>query len=205
MESSAGEIRNYLRERLPEHMIPSAVIRLEALPLTANGKLDRRALPSPERDDLESQKPYIAPRNEVESELIKIWEEVIGVTPIGVADNFFEVGGHSLSAIRLMARIETHFGRKLPLATLIQSGTVERMAELLGNEMAPQASALVPIQPAGSKPSLFFMHPSGGGVLCYRDLAKHSAWTSLSTVCRIQCSTAAINRTTAFSKWRPII
>jgi thioesterase domain-containing protein len=173
VESNAAEVRNYLRERLPEHMIPAAVVRLDALPLTSNGKLDRRALPAPERDDVESRKSYVAPRNTVESELVKIWEDIIGVTPLGVADNFFEVGGHSLSAIRLMARIETHFGRKLPLSILVQSGTIESMAQVLSNELTPHTTPLVTIQPAGSKRPVFFVHPSGGGVLCYVALSNH--------------------------------
>jgi len=172
-ESSASELRNYLRERLPEHMVPSAVVKLESLPLTSNGKLDRRALPPPDRDDVESRKTYLAPRNSIESELVQIWEDVIGVTPIGIADNFFEIGGHSLSAIRLMARIESHFGRKLPLSMLIESGTVQQMAEVLANDLTTHATALVPIQSSGSKRALFCIHPSGGSVLCYVDLARH--------------------------------
>ena len=172
-EADAGELRSYVRGRLPEHMVPSAFVQMEELPLTSNGKLDRRALPAPGKADLESRKAYTAPRNPVEAQLVEMWEEVIGVSPVGIADDFFELGGHSLSAIRLMARVEKHFGRKLPLSVLVHAGSVARMAEALSGERTRRPSPAAAIQPAGLKRPFFCVHPSGGGVLCYVGLSRH--------------------------------
>jgi acyl-CoA synthetase (AMP-forming)/AMP-acid ligase II/acyl carrier protein len=124
---ASGELREYLRERVPDYMIPAAFVMLDALPLTPNGKIDRRALPAPQ-GDFDKEKGFVAPRNEVEEQLAQIWQEILGVKSISVTNNFFEVGGHSLLAVRLMARVEQHWGRTLPLATLFQGGTIEHLA-----------------------------------------------------------------------------
>ncbi|HVR96558.1 MAG TPA: amino acid adenylation domain-containing protein, partial [Thermoanaerobaculia bacterium] len=100
---TAAELRSYLRDRLPEPMVPSDVVLLDRLPLTPNGKVDRRALPAPELSARRSGGPVRAPRNDVELQLAGIWEELLGVSPIGVTDDFLELGGHSLLAVRLMA------------------------------------------------------------------------------------------------------
>jgi len=171
-EMTSGELRNYLRRKLPEYMIPSAFIKVEQLPLTPNGKLDREALPAAEV--IEPQKAYIAPQDELEWQLTKIWENVLKVRPIGVRDGFFELGGHSLLAVRLFAQLEKVFGKNLPLATLFQAPTIEQLAEIVRDEgwRAPWAS-LVPIQPQGMKPPFFCVHAVGGNVLSLRDLAQY--------------------------------
>jgi acyl carrier protein len=144
---------------------------LDKLPLTPNGKIDRRALPAP--DALFISKHYQAPRDTVELQLVHIWENVLKVSPIDIRENFFSVGGHSLLAIRLMAQIEQQFEKHLPLATLFQNATIEQLAILLRQPTeAFRWSPLVAIQAQGEKTSLFGVHPGGGNVLCYFELAQ---------------------------------
>jgi thioesterase domain-containing protein/acyl carrier protein len=167
-----------VREVLPDYMTPAAFVSLASLPLTANGKVDRKALPAPERMAAgeAAPGPAAAPRDEVERELVRIWEDLLPGREIGIDQDFFAAGGHSLLAVRLMARIESRFGRTLPLATLLRETTVARLGELLREGAGPAASPLVPIQvPSSGRPGLFCVHPIGGGVLCYRELARHLA------------------------------
>jgi thioesterase domain-containing protein/acyl carrier protein len=120
------------------------------------------------------EKVFVAPRDALETQLTKIWSEVLGIQPIGVKDNFFELGGHSLMAVRLFALISQRCGKSLPLATLFQHGTVEELASILRQKgWSPSWSSLVPIQPQGSRRPFFCVHPGGGNVLCYADLARH--------------------------------
>jgi amino acid adenylation domain-containing protein len=165
-------LRNDLLKCLPDYMVPSFFTVLDKLPLTANGKIDRKALPAPET--FSSHKHYQAPRGKLELELVQIWENVLNVRPIGVFDNFFELGGHSLLAVRLMAQIEQQFNQHLPLATLFQGATIEQLAIHLRQPTDTEVwSPLVPIQPKGDKTPLFCVHPGGGHVLCYFELAQH--------------------------------
>jgi amino acid adenylation domain-containing protein len=103
--ASVGELRSFLKTKLPEYMIPSAFVMLEALPLTPNGKVDRRSLPAPDTVRPELEKPFVAPRTEVEERLAAIWSDVLGLEQIGVRDNFFELGGHSLLATQVVSRV----------------------------------------------------------------------------------------------------
>jgi hypothetical protein len=103
------ELRGYLRKRLPEYMIPSAFVVLETFPLTPNGKVDRRALPAPDRTPPQSDTAFAAPRSPVEEALVDIWREVIGLDRIGIHDNFFELGGHSLLATRVLSKVRAIF------------------------------------------------------------------------------------------------
>jgi amino acid adenylation domain-containing protein len=169
----AAELRGHVRARLPEYMAPSAFVVLDALPLTPNGKVDRKALPEPEVSGPAGES-YVAPRNSVEAGLAGIWEEVLNVRPVGVRDNFFELGGHSLMALRVVAKIHGEFGQELPLGTLFEEPTVERMARLLIRRVGYRAlSPLVRLQPEGSRPPLFCIHPVGGTAFCYMDMARH--------------------------------
>jgi amino acid adenylation domain-containing protein len=167
------ELRNFLKEKLPEYMVPAVFVLLETLPLMPNGKVDRRALPSPDRSRPELAKAFVAPRDDLELQLAHIWEEVLGVRPVGVRDNFFELGGHSLLAVRLFALIEKRLGKKLPLTAVFQGATVEHLAGLLRQpaRSGPQSS-LVALQPGGSKRPLFLVHPAGGHVFPYIHLAQ---------------------------------
>jgi amino acid adenylation domain-containing protein/natural product biosynthesis luciferase-like monooxygenase protein len=119
-------IREALRERLPEYMVPTAFVALDALPLTPNGKVDRKALPAPERGPEEAAK-YVAPRTSIEEEMARIWMDVLRVERVGVHDNFFELGGHSLLAIRVMGRIREGMGVELSLRTLFEALTIDEL------------------------------------------------------------------------------
>ncbi|MBD2365339.1 amino acid adenylation domain-containing protein [Anabaena minutissima FACHB-250] len=169
-----NELRRFLQEKLPEYMIPSAFVAIAYIPLTPNGKVDRRALPIPDqRPDLE--KAFVAPRNAVEIELAQIWSEVLGIQSIGIRDNFFELGGNSLLAVRLFTQVENKFAQKLPLATLLQSPTIEQLASILRQSNTKTSwSSLVTIQPGRSaKRPLFLIHALGGNVIGYQTLVRH--------------------------------
>jgi amino acid adenylation domain-containing protein len=169
----ASGLRSHLAKKLPDYMTPAVFVELDALPLTPNGKVDRRALPAP--DDAMGRKDlYVAPRNQLEETLCGLWARVLGVESVGVRDNFFEIGGHSLLAARLFAQIENRFARNLPLATLFQSPTIEQLAAALSEtEASHNWASLVPIQPKGSKPPLFCIHACGPHVFIYRPLVRH--------------------------------
>ncbi|HSN89312.1 MAG TPA: thioesterase domain-containing protein, partial [Thermoanaerobaculia bacterium] len=167
---AAPELRDFLRERLPEHMVPVAFVALPAWPVTPNGKLDVRALPAPDRM---ASAERIAPRDTLEHEVARAWEETLGIAQIGIRDDFFSLGGHSLLAVRLMSKIEERLGHRLPLSALFTAGTVEGMAALLRQDgSAGPASNVIPLQPRGTQPPFFWVHPAGGDVLCYALLAR---------------------------------
>ncbi|GFZ92165.1 amino acid adenylation domain-containing protein [Okeania sp. KiyG1] len=171
--ATIDELRDYLQQCLPEYMVPPNYIFLEALPLTPNGKVDRKRLPAPELKFAPTTENYVPPRNSQELQLVKMWEDILGVQPVGVCSNFFDLGGHSLLAVRLMNRIEQELGRSLPLSTLFQSSTVEQLARILHQEqVVSDPSPLVPIQPQGSQLPIFCVHPAGGTVFCYFELAQ---------------------------------
>jgi thioesterase domain-containing protein/acyl carrier protein len=172
-DSTIDELRRFLKDKLPGHMVPAVLMLLEVLPVAPSGKIDRRALPAPDRHRPELEKDFVAPRDDLELQLAQIWEEVLSVGPVGVRDNFFELGGHSLLAVRLFALIEKRLGKKLPLAAVFQGATVEQLAGVLRQQATSgPRSSLVAIQPDGSKPSLFLVHPAGGQVFPYVQLAK---------------------------------
>jgi thioesterase domain-containing protein/acyl carrier protein len=172
-ELTSHELRKYLKERLPEYMVPSAFVQLERLPLTPNGKLDRKKLPLPDDLAIHSATRFVAPRTLLERQLAEIWEELLEKHPVGVTENFFDLGGHSIMAVRLIARIERLCGKRIPMAALFQKATVEGLAQILAATDSPAWSPLVPIQPSGSHPPLFFVHAVGGQVLSYMDLSRH--------------------------------
>ncbi len=164
---TVSELRSFIKEKLPEYMLPSAFMFLDALPLTPNGKLDRKALPAPDQTRPELDKCLIMPRDTIEFELTEIWEKLLGVKPIGVRNNFFDLGGHSLLAVRLFAEIEKALGRRLPVATIFQSPTIEQLSGILRQEelsvsqssiWSAYPSFVVPFQPNGSKPPLFWLN-----------------------------------------------
>jgi len=169
-----GNLRDYLKKKLPEYMVPGAFVMLESLPLTPNKKVDRLSLPTPDRIRSQPKEGYTAPRTPMEKKLAEIWALVLGLDQVGINDNFFDLGGHSLLAVRLFAYIEQTIGRKLPLAILFKASTIEQMARIIrdNGQQAPWSS-LVEIQPDGSRQPLFLMHAAGGNVLCYRNLALH--------------------------------
>jgi acyl carrier protein len=127
----AGELRTYLREKLPDYMLPAVFVRLDNLPLMPNGKIDRRALPTPETLSLEVEETFVPPRNPIEEKIAATWAEVLGLEQVGVYDNFFELGGHSLLATQVISRLRTTFHVDLPLRSLFEAPTIAGLAERL--------------------------------------------------------------------------
>jgi amino acid adenylation domain-containing protein len=180
---TTAELRTHLEARLPAHMVPALLAFTDALPRLPSGKLDRRAPIADSRVESSPNGGHRPPRDALELQLISIWETFFDARPIGVTDDFFDLGGHSLLAMRLQARLGSDLGVDVPVASLLQHRTIERLARLLRDGADPSAAShvaplrafgshLVPIQDNGDRPPLFFVHPAGGGVLCYLDLAR---------------------------------
>ena len=168
------DLRTACRLRLPEYMVPSAFVVLDAIPLLPNGKVDRKSLPPPAHAPGPTFSTAQGPRRVLEDKLRAMWEDLLGVTGISVHDSFFDVGGHSLLAVQLFARVEAAFGIKLPLAVLFRAPTIVQLGEVLyGKGWTPCWSSLVPIQTTGSRHPLFFAHAIGGNVLNYRLVSKY--------------------------------
>jgi len=129
--SVASTLRQFLKEKLPEYMVPSAYIVLDSLPLTPNGKVNRRALPVPDTFSFETSESYLAPRTSVEEKIVEIWGKVLGKKQIGIHDNFFELGGHSLLATQLTSRIRDAFQIELSVRNLFEAPTVASLARYI--------------------------------------------------------------------------
>ena len=156
------DLHRFVGSKLPPAMIPSSFVVLGNLPLMPNGKVDRQALPAPRRNV--PGKQFVGPNNACESQLLEIWQAVLGKRGFGVADNFFDLGGHSLLAAKVLLRIEQRFERKLSLANVFQAPTIQQLAAMLGSQSdSVDDPALVPVQPHGSKPPLFWVR--GGSFL----------------------------------------
>ncbi|MEQ8752229.1 MAG: amino acid adenylation domain-containing protein [Coleofasciculus sp. G1-WW12-02] len=166
-------LRNFLKETLPDYMIPAAFVSLDSLPLTPNGKVNRRAFPAPDPASFGGETTFIAPRNYQEQQLAKIWSDLLDIDQIGINDNFFEHGGHSLLALKLMGKIQQQFGKTLPLTTLFMSPTIAELANVISRSEVQSYSPIVPIQTQGTKPPFFCVHPAGGNVLCYLKLSDY--------------------------------
>jgi acyl carrier protein len=130
-ETELSDVRDFMREQLPEYMLPSAIVRLEVFPLTPNGKLDRKALPSPNGSRHETSGPYVAPRSELERLIGDVWRDALGVERVGVEDNFFNLGGHSLLLIRVNNKLRETLRIELPVVELFKYPTVSALAEHL--------------------------------------------------------------------------
>ncbi|NJN11976.1 MAG: amino acid adenylation domain-containing protein [Richelia sp. RM1_1_1] len=170
-----NEIRNFLEAKLPNYMLPSAFMLLESLPLTSNGKIDRRTLPLPNPINLELEKTFVAPRNSIEKLLIETWTEVFKFEKIGIHDNFFDLGGHSFLALQLISKINKKLDINISLNKIFQYPTVAKLAvKVVQNSDDSQTSTyLVPIQAEGTQPPLFCIHPAGGQVMVYQHLAAY--------------------------------
>jgi thioesterase domain-containing protein len=154
-------------------MIPARFQFVEALPRTPSGKVDRPKLRESVTEDRTQAEVHTPPRDDVERRLATIWEDLLQVRPIGIRDDFFDLGGHSLLAVRLAARIEELFGRHFAMADLLVGTTVEELAvRLRAPVAAPRGAALVALSPPGPGRPLVLLHPIGGGVFCYRPLAR---------------------------------
>jgi amino acid adenylation domain-containing protein len=168
---ASEDLRAYLKERLPDYMIPTFCVELAHLPLTPNGKVDRESLPEPEQI---SSEQFVGPHSDTERRLAAIWANVLGRDEIGVHDNFFDLGGHSLLAVRLMSEIEKEFGRSIPLVSLFQGATIAHLAGVLGQDVAAISWPLIiQIQPGNAKPPLFCVSTPNVNALGYVALARH--------------------------------
>ncbi|MGX1887245.1 amino acid adenylation domain-containing protein [Streptomyces sp. NPDC055287] len=190
-DALADELAGALAERLPGYMVPGRITRLAELPLTGNGKVDRRALEAMRQSDEEGGPGYTAPRSAMESMLVGVWESILSVERVGVHDDFFDLGGQSFAALRMIRRIARESGSRVPLGTLLERRTVAGLAEYLessGGSRSPLVrlsgpqeardtrEALGPEElreaDGGSEhPPCFLVHPAGGNVVCYRELA----------------------------------
>jgi amino acid adenylation domain-containing protein len=166
-----ADLRSHLRLRLPEYMIPSAVAVLDCLPMAASGKVDRSQLAKLEIAG-SSSRDYLAPRSPREVALARLWSEVLRRSRVGIRENFFDLGGHSMLAVQLMSRVQKEFGSKLPLALLFQNPTVEQMAIALGSTAhAPAWDVLVPFRSQGAAAPVALIPGAGGNVLYLGHLA----------------------------------
>lgn len=166
--------KEQLKNSLPDYMVPDNFVIVNAMPLTPNGKVDKKALGKIGVSTVDAGLGYQAPRTDVEKMVADIWTEYLGVEKIGVYDNFFELGGHSLIAVQVMTRIEKETGKRLPLAALFETSTVEKLALML--EMDGKSitwDSLVPIKPKGTKMPLYMVHGAGLNVLLFNALAMH--------------------------------
>jgi acyl carrier protein len=127
------QLRTFLKEKLPEYMIPSTFVVMEALPLTPNGKVDRRALPEPNQTREVWQEAFVAPRTSVEEHLAQIWSQILDIEQVGIHDNFFELGGHSLLSAQLLFQVRETFQVELPLLSLFAAPTVALLASAVAN------------------------------------------------------------------------
>ena len=173
---SETELRSFLREKFPLYMIPSDIVLLDALPLTPNGKINRRALQVPKQTHVETDRDFARPANEVEAKLVTMWEELLGVHPVSVEDNFFEIGGHSLLVVRLFVRIDQEFGVNLPLTSLFKNGKISHLAQLIQNQNERTSwSSIVEIHPKADNPNpnFFCVHGVTGDVFWFEALARY--------------------------------
>jgi amino acid adenylation domain-containing protein len=157
---------------LPEYMVPDDFVIMDVIPITPNGKINRKALPKPDYGNIQRTGEFVAPRTANEKLVAEIWQQLMGIENISMTDNFFELGGRSLVAVQIMARIEKETGKRLPLATLFEYATIEKLAARL--EIDPSSitwESLVPIKPSGSKMPLYIVHGAGLNVLLFNALA----------------------------------
>jgi len=173
----SNDLRYFLKQKLPDYSIPSAFVVLPSLPLTPTGKVDRNALIKPNISSLD--RSFVAPRTATEATLTTLWANVLKLEQVGIEDNFFELGGNSLLAIQLLEQVNQQFEQNLPLSDLFVAPTVAQFAPLIEKWGKPKRnskrsrSPLVPLQPLGSKPPFFCIHPIFGVVLPYYELARH--------------------------------
>lgn len=165
-------LRRHLGGALPDYMVAQSFVVMQSLPRTAKGSIARASLPPPADAGGAGDETMLEPRDTVELELVRIWERVLGRSPIGVRDNFFTLGGHSFLAVRLVAEIRERFASELPLPVVLQSPTIEELATVIHERGEEQPwSPLVTLRAEGTRAPLFCVHPAGGTVLCYAELA----------------------------------
>jgi amino acid adenylation domain-containing protein/non-ribosomal peptide synthase protein (TIGR01720 family) len=164
-----GELRRHCSSQLPDYMVPATFVSLETLPLTANAKIDRAALPAPDRPP---RGAHVPPQTPVQSVIVGVWEEVLGVPRVGIHDNFFDLGGHSMVALRLTGRLQETLGRGVSLAGLYRHPTPAALAAAFERPREDWPPAVIPLRTTGSRPPLFCVHPKNGTVFCFTALAR---------------------------------
>lgn len=157
-EQLIERLRNFMGKKLPEHMVPTAWVLMESFPLNPSGKVDRKALPPPDAAKPVMRTDHVAPRDATERVLAGIWNNVLGTTDIGVHDNFFDLGGHSMAGLQLLEQVEQRFGKALPFKELFTMPTIAQMAQHLGQVVEDDSTLLVAIRPAGAGVPLFCIH-----------------------------------------------
>jgi amino acid adenylation domain-containing protein len=169
----AEALRAHLAQTLPEYMIPAAFVSLLAIPLSSNGKADRRALVS-KQFKISSGRPYVPPRTDLERQLVEIWAGVLNLPPakIGINDSFFELGGHSLSAVQLIARMSRRLSQSLPLAFLFRASNIAALAKLISTKTITSGDILVPIQTNGNALPVFGLPGADGHAWSLRSLSR---------------------------------
>ncbi|MRS05626.1 non-ribosomal peptide synthetase, partial [bacterium] len=174
---SSRELEIFCRDRLPSYMVPNVIEVLSEFPLSADGQIDQNSLVLIAPNESRATQEFISPCTDTEFKMSELWRNLLKQENIGVRDNFFDIGGHSLLAARLFFRIEQEFGRKLPLSSLLNNATIEHLSSLLDgqNDKEGEWSSLVTIQKQVNEPAFFCVHGAGGNILIYRDLAKHLA------------------------------
>ncbi|NCS00739.1 MAG: amino acid adenylation domain-containing protein [Microcystis aeruginosa G13-11] len=169
---TSDDLRQFLSHKLPGYMVPSAFVLLEFLPLTANGKIDRRGLKAP--SNTSDSDRFIEARNQLELNLVQIWSKVLKIDKISVQDNFFDLGGHSLLAPYLITQIKEQLGKEIAVTTLFQNPTIEQLATIIQTDSdSSNQSCLVPIQPQGSKPPFFCVPGAGGRPFYFYHLGRY--------------------------------
>jgi amino acid adenylation domain-containing protein len=166
---STIDLRQFLGAILPDYMIPSRCIVMESLPQTANGKVDRKQLPTP---SVETHREVCEPRDELEEMLANLWKNLLGISVVDINDNFFELGGHSLLAAMMAARVNEMIGRDLPLAMLFRAPTIRSLAELLRADADHEFAHLVGLRSEGKGRPFFIVHGMFGNVIQFRGLAE---------------------------------
>ncbi|MCY7335813.1 MAG: amino acid adenylation domain-containing protein [Chamaesiphon sp.] len=167
-----SDLRSFLKTKLTDYMMPSAFEILDALPLTPNHKLDRNRLPEPSW----ANSTIVPARDELELQLIQIWERVLGVQPIGISDNFFDLGGHSLIALQLFAQIERIWKKHILFSVLLESPTIAALADTLRQPESTNWSPLVLLKSGRNISPLFCIHPLGGNLFDYYNLVTKLDW-----------------------------
>ncbi|TSD67380.1 amino acid adenylation domain-containing protein [Inquilinus sp. KBS0705] len=166
--------RAALKKSVPDYMVPDNFIIIRQMPLTPNGKVDKKSLAAQGPAPTGHSNTYVAPRTDIEKLVADIWIELLGVEKVGIYDNFFELGGHSLIAVQVMARIEKETGKRLPLAILFENSTVEKLALVLNLDgKSITWDSLVSIKPKGNKIPIYIVHGAGLNVLLFNTLANH--------------------------------
>ncbi|NJN81860.1 MAG: non-ribosomal peptide synthetase, partial [Caldilineaceae bacterium] len=159
MTTDSAEFRSFLRARLSEYMLPAHFVNVDSFPLNGNGKIDERKLPLPNPNVPTALGQ--SPQTSLERHLLSIWQQVLGARNIGLDDNFFDAGGHSLLAVRLMARVSAATGQELPVASLFYSPTIRQQANLVEQQgWASPWTSLVPVHSGGTRPPLFLVPPA---------------------------------------------